>query len=387
MSEIKKLRVITKSLGMGGTENHLAQVLPKLAGSGWSIKVIYLLEDLSMVDRLAHKNISIQGLCPKGKWVNKFPFLRLLVVFFSLCKEFVKDRKSLTHFFLPQPYILGMLASIFTLNPSIKVMSRRSLNYYQNQVVGSRWVERFLHKKVDKIFINSLSISHQLRDDEGVSEKGKVKLIYNGINVGKFTKLSTKNDLRQKYNIPEDRMIMIMVANIIPYKGHIDLIEALAKVKTDLPLGWQLLCVGEDRNNYTSQLIEKTRKLGLSYNIIWLGKRTDVPELLTLSDIGILTSHQEGFSNAILEGMAAKIPMLVTDVGGNKEAVLHKETGIVVNAKSPEEISAGLLFLVKNKEIRMSYGLAGFKRVSEHFSLDACVQHYSDSYEKILCAV
>ena len=118
----------------------------------------------------------------------------------------------------------------------------------------------------------------------------------------------------------------------------------------------------------------------------WLGQRDDAPALLAAAGVGILCSHQEGFSNSILEGMAAGLPMLVTDVGGNAEAVVDGETGLVVPAHDPARLGAALASLAGDPAPRRAMGAAGRRRAAEHFSLDECVAAYERLYEGLLTA-
>ena len=117
---------------------------------------------------------------------------------------------------------------------------------------------------------------------------------------------------------------------------------------------------------------------------MWLGSRNDIPELLSASDIGILTSHEEGASNAILECMAAGLPMVATKVGGNPELLENGVTGILVSPKDPHEVADALLRLAHDATLRTSMGAAGKNKVEQHFSIDNCVQGYRRIYDSLI---
>ncbi len=144
-----------------------------------------------------------------------------------------------------------------------------------------------------------------------------------------------------------------------------------------------MLCVGRD-DGLGPTLAELARGLRLDGNIRLLGSRADIPALLASADIGILCSHEEGFSNAILEGMAAGLPMVVTDVGGNAEAVVDQETGFVVPAHDPAALGAAILALASNAELRKKLGKAARRRVETHFSLEQCVERYDALYRDLI---
>ena len=307
-----------------------------------------------------------------------FKPIRMLIQVLVFAADFIQDRKSITHFFLPESYGLGMMAALLTFLKAPKLMSRRSLNLYQEKYPGFKQLEIFLHKNCDVVLGNSQAVVDQLHKEECVPLE-KLKLLYNGIPI---SSPEVPSDVRERLGLKADDVVMILVANLIPYKGHKDLLDALGTYKDKLPKNWKLLCVGRDDGIQVS-LEEQAKELGIAEQIMWLGSRTDVPDLLQASDIGILCSHQEGFSNAVLEAMAAALPMVVTDVGGNAEAVLDGETGLVVEARNPDALGQALVRLANDPILSLRMGEAGRARVIEHFSLEKCVQTYHDLYQSL----
>jgi glycosyltransferase involved in cell wall biosynthesis len=144
-----------------------------------------------------------------------------------------------------------------------------------------------------------------------------------------------------------------------------------------------LLLVGRD-DGIESSLKKKTRDLGIAEHVRFLGQRYDVADLLRIADIALLCSHEEGFSNALLEMMAAGLPCIVTDVGGNPEAVIDEVTGLLVPAKDPGAIARAILRLAHDPDLRRRMGLAGRTRVQQNFSLEACLDSYEALYSSIM---
>lgn len=264
----------------------------------------------------------------------------------------------------------------------IRIMSRRSLNFYQADMWWLSPVERLLHKTTTAILGNSLSVVRQLRDEEGVPSR-KLGLIYNGVDIERFCNDGSRQVTRAALGLTPTTLTLIIVANLIPYKGHRDLIESLRQCQIQLPQPWHLLIVGRD-DGIAAELQIQAAEAGIAGHISFLGARQDVPDLLKACDIGLLCSHQEGFSNAILEGMAAGLPMIVTDVGGNAEAVLDGLTGIVVPAHDPRRLAEAIAYLANKASLRTDLGAAGRRRIEEHFSLDHCVNSYDELYRTLL---
>jgi hypothetical protein len=150
-----------------------------------------------------------------------------------------------------------------------------------------------------------------------------------------------------------------------------------------MPLQWCLLVVGRN-DGIQDQLQRRVDDLGLTKRVHFLGSRRDIPALLAAADIGLLVSHQEGFSNAILEGMAAGLPMIVTDVGGNAEAVQDGKTGLVVPARDPDRLAAAIVKLSNDPAARAAFGRSGQHRVRDCFSFEACIDSYERLYTGLL---
>lgn len=176
---------------------------------------------------------------------------------------------------------------------------------------------------------------------------------------------------------------MVIVANLIPYKGHADLLDALKLSEKNLPRDWRLLCAGRD-DGIEGSLRRKVREYGFEDNIRWLGSVADVPALLAAADIALLASHEEGFSNALIEYMAAGLPAIATDVGGNAEAVEHGETGLIVPAGNPQLLAEAISRLANNPDLRESMGRNGRARVQHRYALSTCVQNYVELYRRLL---
>jgi len=186
----------------------------------------------------------------------------------------------------------------------------------------------------------------------------------------------------EKLGIGKDVLVFIVVANLIPYKGHVDIIKAFAQIQNQLPNEWALLCVGRD-DGIGAVLRDNADELGIASNIRWLGERLDVPGLLLASDVGLLGSHQEGFSNSLLEYMAAELPVIATDVGGNSDAVVDSITGFLVRPNTPSELAAAIGKIAADKVIRANMGREGKRRVNKLFSHNNCVKQYVNLYGSV----
>lgn len=370
------------STQIGGAERHLLRVCENLFQKGWRITLYTLSEPGPLYDSFCQCTHEIKTISPPrvkgplGKVFKAVAFIKQFILFFLFVR---KEKPRIVHFFLPTAYLVFAPAALLA-GGAIRIMSRRSLNVYMENRPFIQRIERFLHQRMDLVLGNSEAVCQQLCAEEGLQES-QVELIYNGIEPDMNQSASS---LRSELGISEDALVLTIVANLYTYKGHQDLFKALGKISTDMPKGWKLLVVGRDEENNKMQLTGLAADLGIAENIIFLGQRSDVEAIYNQSDLALLVSHQEGFSNSILEAMRASLPLVVTDTGGNAEAVHHNETGLVVPIKDPESLSQAIVQLSVNPEKRRLFGQRGRQRVQKEFNIDTCCERYEHTYKRLL---
>lgn len=380
----RRILYVIGSLNVGGTERHLAQVAVRLKHREWEPEVVALSPSGPLISNLKEAKIPIHGV-ELPKWVaaairNDRLRIRigLLATAFVLVFTLWRRRPHAIHFFLPAAYIVGGLASMLSFVPA-RIMSRRSLNAYQLDHPVFARIERYLHPWMALVCGNSQAIVAELRD-EGI-DPAKLRLIYNGIDTEIYEQSFDRDSARSALGIAANATVFVIVANLIPYKGHADLIAAFSQIKSRLRHPWFLFCLGRD-DGIAAQLQSQIDAEGLRENIRLMGARSDVPDFLRMADIGVLCSHEEGFSNAILEGMAAGLPMVVTNVGGNAEAVVDGQTGYVVPPHDSAALGEALLKMADNS-CRTAMGEAGRQRTRELFSMSACIDAYEALYREV----
>lgn len=386
MTDKKKIKItyVIGSLERGGCELHLLKILPRLDVDQFDISLITLFRKGELEPEFKAHGVAVYTPTISSSRPSWWPgFLSIFWKIFYLLyaslrfvKHLVLAKPQIAHFFLPTAYMVGLPLSVLT-GVKIRVMSRRSLNHYQTQYFLFDKIERLFHKKLHLVLGNSQAVVNQLIAEEEVPE-GKVKLLYNGIMPHQPT--YSKKEMRQKWQIPENCLVMTIIANLIPYKGHMDLLRALSLLSSEVD--WHCLIVGDDRG-ILKQLKQEAQRLGIFDRITFTGQQSQTADFYEAADIGLLCSHQEGFSNAILEGMAAGLPMIVTDVGGNAEAVQHEKNGFVVPAQNPTALSQAMTKLLASQTLRQQYGAVSEKLIIQHFTIDNCVADYQDMYKTL----
>jgi len=357
---------VISALGIGGSERQLALLAGRLTRLGMKVAV-YSFLDGPVRGQLESDGVEV--MCAPRELQSAGGIATAATDLYRVMR---RRRPRIAHFFLPAAYLVGAPLALLARVP-LRVMSRRSLNVYQRGWLV-RAIERAYHRTMHAVLGNSRGVVQELRNENVPLER--LGLIYNGIDV---PAAFDRGEERTRLGMPADALVMSIVANLIPYKGHADLLEALSLAAPRLPQGWRLLVVGRD-DGIGGNLRAQAQRAGLQDNIAFLGARDDVPSLLAASDIGILCSHEEGFSNAVLEGMAAGLPMIVTRVGGNAEATRDGETGLVVEPRDPKGLATAILRLAGHQALRARMGAAGRQRVHEQFGVDRFVRSHAALY-------
>lgn len=365
-----RLLIVSLSLAVGGTERHIAAIAPWLQSRGFDVTVALLLGRGELADGLEAKGVRVVAPQAFGLLLGA---PRLLV-------EMLLRRPAIVHCFLPLAYLTGASLALL-LGIPVRVMSRRSQNDYQAKHPRLARLERWLHGRMSAVLANSGRVFRELLS-EGVPA-ARLHLVHNGIDLARFERPIDRAAVRARLGVPGDALVLAIVANLIPYKGHSDLLAALARCR--LPAPWRLLVIGRD-DGIGDRLRREAEDLGLARSILWLGQRSDVPDLLGASDLGLLVSHEEGFSNAVIECMAAGLPVIVTDVGGNAEAIGKDEAGVVVPPRDPDRLARAIAGLAGDPSRAVGLGAAGRERAARLYSLDACGSAYGRLYRELLRA-
>ena len=359
-----KVLIVIGQLELGGTERHLACTLPRLVQAGFRITVFAFKPDGPLAAELVKQGIRVAGPVQRRRgWRGLF---RAAYALRTLVR---RERPDILHFYLPAAYLVGFFATWRC--SARRVMSRRGLATYQQRYPGVRLLERVLHRSMDAVLANSAAVARELIC-EGV-DPTRLGIIYNGVALASGG--VDKSIARAALNLSQGALIMVTVANLIAYKGHADLITALSQLRGTLPGDWMLCLVGRD-DGVGEALKKQAVVAGIAAHVRFVGSVAEVSPYLIAADIGVLSSHEEGFSNAILEGMAAGLPMVVTAVGGNAEAIRDGEHGRVVPARNAAALAAALGELAADPAKRRTWGSAARARVANQFGIEQCAASF-----------
>jgi glycosyltransferase involved in cell wall biosynthesis len=212
-------------------------------------------------------------------------------------------------------------------------------------------------------------------------EQNKVRIVPNGVDIEKFKPMDTKA-VRQKFGLGNETCVLF-VGSLIPRKGLPFLVEAAKKVAKN-KADTKFLIVGD--GPLRNQLSDSIKSANLSGNFKFLGnlKDDELPAVYNCADVFVLPSIQEGQGIVLLEAQASGKPVVAFNIGGVKETVQNKETGLLVNRGNVDELADALLKLLTDKALREKMGSNGHRFVSENYTWDICAQKMLKIYNEAL---
>ena len=206
----------------------------------------------------------------------------------------------------------------------------------------------------------------------GLTNHPKSKVIYNGMDFERF----------QDYAITQENEDLCMVANFREEKDHQTLIKAIPCIRKSIP-SVRLYLVGHDYGTLEEN-IKLVQDLRLENNVTFVTDTLNPEPFIARSKICLLATHGEGISNVLLEYMALKKPIIVSNNGGNPEVVEHGLNGYLVKPQSIEEICAKTIELLTNQQIAAKMGLRGRKIVEEKFSIAKMENEFCKIYDYLI---
>ncbi|MFX0197534.1 MAG: glycosyltransferase family 4 protein, partial [Candidatus Hodarchaeota archaeon] len=207
----------------------------------------------------------------------------------------------------------------------------------------------------------------------------KTMTIQYGVDTGKFYPIRGRT-IRDELGISKEARVLGTVARFTEQKGHQYLIDAAPKIVSAFPDVY-FVFVGD--GPLRSELHFKVHQLGLDSQVLFLGFRSDVRDLLNAFDVFVLPSLYEGLPNVVLEAMACGKPVIATEVDGTPEAVVQGETGILVPTQDSEALANAIIELLGDRRKVEEMGRRGRERVEMKFSLDSEINKFVELYERL----
>ncbi len=298
----------------------------------------------------------------------------------SCARYITENRIDLVHTHDFYTNVFGMAAALLARVP-VRIASKRETEGMRSN--AQKMVEKTAFTRADAIVVNSNAVRSHLAT-RGLNGS-KVRLIYNGIDLERFNAShKDRNEICRLYGLPtgDDVRLITKVANLRHEVKNVPMLLRAAKTVIDSRPQTHFVIAGEGELKPGLEAMANT--MGIAENIHFTGRCTDVPSLLNASFACVLASKAEGFSNSILEYMAAGKPVVATDVGGASEAVIEGNTGFLVPSDDDAAMARDILELLADEARAADFGAEGRRVIAERFSDRAQLQNTLELYSSLL---
>ena len=289
-------------------------------------------------------------------------------------RQYLKQHRiDAVHSFMNKTSLFATLAAIGT-NCKVVITGRMNSGYWYTPklVLLFRVANRFCsHIVTNSAFAKAITISVER------CLENKVSVVYPGVDLTRYGASAGDLSISDSLGIPRNARVVGIVANLRRVKDLPLFLRAARIVSLEVPDAVFLL-VG--RGQLRAELSRLATELGIRDKVYFSGERGDVPDYLARIAIGCLTSESEGLPNAILEYMAAGLPVVATDVGGISELVDHGRTGFLVRERSAEAVAAPIIRLLRDEGLRATMGQAGLNRAQADFEISVAVKRLEEFY-------
>lgn len=370
----RKVFYFLDSLEVGGTETQAVELALRLPINVYDVTLGCLRVKGPLLEKLKGSAVAIREFHPTGGLDSPRGLYQLA----RLAAYLQREKFDVVHTHDLWTNLMGVVAARMAGVPAI-VSSRRDLahfDWYQGR--RRNWLRR-IQNLSGVVLANATPIRDALIADDGFAPE-KLRVIHNGVDTAKFQR--GRRDRERLFPGLQNQKLVVLVGNMhTDVKGHPWLIEAAPAVLKEFP---QTRFVFAGDGDSRPAFEQQAAKLGLQSNFMFLGRRSDIPDVLASCEIAVLPSRAEGLPNAVLEYMAAGLPAIASRVGGNAELVEDGVTGLLVPPEDSSAIAAALLRLLRDPELSRKMAENGRKVAVENYSFERLIREVDALYTELL---
>lgn len=393
----KNICLFTAHLGPGGAERQISILSKLLKEKGYDVTVIVMNmdNDLSHYSEYIKNNgVKLEVLDVSDferdilfmvrnninpKCLNSLPNHYRIYAANLIVKLLQKDI-NIIHCYLDIPNIIGGISSLIIGVPQIRLSFRNTNPSHFPETYNENFKPFYKlllkYKKRVKLEANNKYGANDYAQWLGIN-KNTISVVYNGIETNLWSCKSTKIEIREKLNIPKNKFIIISVCRLSEEKKPLDIISITKILDKKID---NLLVIHVGIGNLENEFKQAIQVNNLDKKIITLGKREDIKELLTLADIFLLTSEQEGFPNSIMEAMICGLPIVSTNVGGVPELVKNNVNGYIHKVGDVSNMSKSIYKIYQNQQMAKKISETNYKKILKNFNENIFVKKIIDEY-------
>ena len=369
---MQKIRIlhIVHSLNIGGLERVVINLAKGLLEKGHQPVICCLSEKGRLSEQAENSGVPVFALAKKDGIDPRIPFqLR------SVIKAGVFD---LIHTHNEAGLIYGALSALMAGQRKIVHTEHGKEAEYQDDK-RLQQIEGFLLRRVRDVVL----VSSQLREIMPAVrrlDQNRVHTIVNGIDADVYSIHRHRARMKIALGLKPDGFVIGHIARMIPLKNQQFLLSVFEELRKEFE-GIQLVLVGDGPSR--RELEERCIRAGMEQDVLFIGSRTDIPEVLSVMDLFLLTSTTEGISVTVLEAMAAGIPVIASRVGGNPEVIEDGKNGFLLELDGVQNWVAKAGELIVSPEERARISFNGKHSVRRNFSVKAMTESYERIYQSL----
>lgn len=357
--------IITELNVLGGAEMFVSLVVPPLMEMGWDIRVITLKKGGYFVDILGTKNIPIIQIDMEKKQMTALH---------DLCSLWRNGKPTIVHTHL---YHAGIVGRIVAKLCKIPILIAHQHGPELNRTRIRSLIDYVTNPLVDRYICNSNAVASLLESRERIANS-KISIIYNGIQT--INKLKVSQKIKKRF-VADTAICLGCVGRLSEEKGHFWLIESVNHL---IKMGYDLHAIIIGDGDLKDVLISKSIESNIHDRVRFIGAQCNIQEWLTQFDIFVQPSLWESTSLAMCEAMAARIPVVASDVGGISEIIADPKFGLLVPPRDPQALAEAIAWLIDNPKERLEIGKAGQQHVLKNFTLEKTVRQIDQLYRELL---
>ncbi len=327
----------------------LLLLTPRLRDLGWEVSVCCIREAGEMAPLLEREGIRVEVIPFSSRWSPR--------CLYRLARHLKEQRTDIVHTHMYRPNTSGTVAARLA-RVRVVISNVHNVNEWDN--LRQLWMDRMLARFKDKVIAVSEGVRRSYIENTHV-DPSKVVTIYNGIELDRFRAVERDVGLARELGIEDGEKVVSVIARLVEQKRHVDFLAMAAQVLKVFP-NVKFLIAGKGK--LREQLEQTASQLGLSERTVFAGHRENVPQLLAVSDVVVSCSDREGFSLSLIEAMAAGVPVVATDVGGNAEAIVDRISGFIVPTRRPDLLARRVLALLTDEVLYRSVSNNAAERAS-----------------------
>jgi glycosyltransferase involved in cell wall biosynthesis len=372
---------VVKTQAVAGAENHLFKLLPGLAGRGWDVHLLSVL-DRSQGLVAGHYSAALARLQASGVHVHWCSVLSKVdpTGGLQLARSMRAIRPDLAHTHLPYADLFGSLGARLARVP--KVLSSRHHDYSMTAAEVGRY--RRYYRFVNPLQHRVIAISHRIAQLCQVEERRapeSIDTVWYGCEEQLVDKAAARASLRGELGLPGDAPLLGTVGRLIALKGQQFALRAFADIASHVPeAAWLFVGTGPNRD----ALEHLAASLGVGARVRFLEHRTDVPQVMAALDVLVHPTTAEGFGLVLLEAMVQGTAIVATRVGSLPEIIVDGETGVLVPSRDSAALAQAVLGLLLDRGRLVGMGQAGRERYERCFKLDRMVDETIRVYRRVI---